>query len=366
MPQCVALGPGADQARLLGRCQCVGRQAGGPQCPVHQRSCRAAAQGDVQQCLVSGRGQPCHRPPPGPFHPRARDFPFLVRLLAAEGPGARQAVRVFQEDQWVAAAQTEQAVDGRGGGVQVATAQQFATGLFAECRDGEVVHALPANGGVVFRTSGHHEGQPFGGQASCDEEQYTPRIGIGPVQIVHEHHQRLPFACGRQHPQRPGTHRVGPGAGGFGQRETLLERPALGAGHVGEALAQRQQDVREDGVRQDGLRLHSARPHHPHPGPPGDVVEQRALPDAGVTAQQHRPTPLGQPVHHAVQYPARLLAPDRRRTVPYRRLVHAAPRAPHQRRGPHRLTRVPAPEGPTQRLGFALRIADDFSYVVGA
>ena len=123
-----------------------------------------------------------------------------------------------------------------------------------------------------------------------DEGQRLRRGAVEPLRVVHDRDQRPLLGHVGQQAQDGQTDQEAIRGVAVAQPEGRAERVALRAGQALQAIHERRAQLLEAGERELHLGLDARRPGEGAPGrAPREVLEQRALADAGLAAQHERP-----------------------------------------------------------------------------
>jgi hypothetical protein len=208
----------------------------------------------------------------------------------------------LQQGQGVASGPLDQTVDHLGGQLETGPGEQGGRRLRPQPLEPQLGQPVGREVAPVAVAGGEHQRHPLGLQPAGGEGQ---RLGRGPVQplslVDQPQHRPVLGRLGQQaehrHRDQEPVLRLLPtrGAEAEGATEGLRLRP----GQAPDQLQQRAEQLVQGGEGQLGLGLDPAGPQHGHPvGPPGGMVEQRRLADAGLPAHhQHpaaRPTGVGE------------------------------------------------------------------------
>jgi hypothetical protein len=185
-------------------------------------------------------------------------------------------------------------------------------------------------GDLVRLAHGDHHSDPLGHQAACEEADRLQGDLIEPLGVVDQDQQRLTLARLGEQVECPEPDQEPIRRWAAGQAERGTQGVTLRCRDIVQAIQERRAQLLQTGVGEFHLGLDTGDLHHPAVrGSPGQVVQQRGLPDAGRTAH-HQCAAVT--VSGVGEKPVELLAfaastQQRRRSTVTRHRGHHAPTA---------------------------------------
>ncbi len=180
-----------DQTRVVGGVQ-IGQGESGCGHGTGQGSHRRrAAGGEHDQRLPGAFGQPVQPVGPGTLQLTSRRRQLTERFLPKQ-LGLPQRGRRLQQRRWVAGDPPDQVAQHVRGHPITVLADQLAARLGGQPGDLHTGQAGPLAQVGGIRADRHHHRHPFHRQPARDEQQRLLRRRVHPLQIVDEHHERMP------------------------------------------------------------------------------------------------------------------------------------------------------------------------------
>ena len=270
-------------------------------------------------------------PPPGTARPCGSAHRGRGRWAGAHARalGLRERAGQLEHGQWVAGAQLHDPVPHHGDDRQRAGAQQLVDRRHRQ-RPDQTRRETRQREPVAGREQHHH---PVGSEAARGEPERVRGLPVQPLGVVDDAEHAARLRRLGQDGQHTGPHQEAVDRGGraFGPTDVLAQRsaqcPGLTDRQRPEQVHHRPQKTVQTGERQVGLGLHALSGQDQEVrGPVDRIVQQRGLPDAGLSAQQQTSAPAGPHPgqQHVDRAPLRLPADQPS-------VVHPSPSAPPPR-----------------------------------